>query len=227
MREARGEGRGGCSVPSGHSARPRVTGVQLFQAGGVTDPLRHPHAACNYLCKTFWRLGACKGEVAGSRQMGLFLGSRCLEAEQERSCSSALQDATGVRHLPLALAAAGLKAGKFQSGGERRGQYQELSVVGWCSLTSLHSRSRAAGGAVCVLWLWCHQHKGDICPLVTLSPCPDGAKSSLSLCQLRHGTGMPTWQLTPKPDMGGCRQGVAVCVSCFRELSTFTLPGRF
>lgn len=139
--------------------------------------------------------------------MGLFLGSRCLEAEQERSCSSALQDATGVRHLPLALAAAGLKAGKFQSGGERRGQCQELSAVGWCSLTSLHSRSRAAGGAVCVLWLWCHQHKGDICPLVTLSPCPDGAKSSLSLCQLRHGTGMPTWQLTPKPDTGGVQAG--------------------
>lgn len=25
----------------------------------------------------------------------------------------------------------------------------------------------------------------------------------------------------------GCRQGIAVCGSRFRELSTFTLPGRF
>lgn len=68
--------------------------------------------------------------------MGLFLGSCCLEAEQECSCSSALQDATGVRHLPLALAAVGLQAGKFQSGGERRGRCQELPAVCWCSLTS-------------------------------------------------------------------------------------------
>lgn len=159
--------------------------------------------------------------------MGLFLGSCCLEAEQECSCSSALQDATGVRHLPLALAAAGLQPGKFQSGGERRGQCQELSAVCWCSLTSLHGCTRAAGGAVCVLWVWCHQHKGDICPLVTLSTCPDGAKSSLSLCQLRHGTGMPTWRLTLKSDMRGvCRQEIATCGSHFRDWRTFTLPGR-
>lgn len=89
----------------------------------------------------------------------------------------------------------------------------------WCA--------RAAGGAVCVLWVWCHQHKGDICPLVTLSTCPDGAKSSLSLCQLRHGTGMPTWRLTLKSDMRGvCRQEIATCGSHFRDWRTFTLPGR-
>lgn len=132
----------------------------------------------------------------------------------ECSCSSALQDATGERHLPLALATVGLQAGKFQSGGERRGQCQEQSAVSWCSLTSLHSRARAAG-AVCVLWVWCHQHRGDICPLVTLSPCPDGAKSSLSLCQLKHGTGMPTWRLTMKPDVegrGGAGRGLP-CVA--------------
>lgn len=90
--------------------------------------------------------------------MGLFLGSHCLEAEQECSCSSALQDGTAVRHLPLALAAEGLQAGKFQSGGERRGKSQELCAVCWCSLTSLHSHARAARGAVCVLWVWCHPH---------------------------------------------------------------------
>lgn len=157
---------------------------------------------------------------------GAFKGSHCLEAQQECSCSSALQDATGVRYLPLSLAAVGLQAGKFQSGGERRGQCQQLAAVCWCSLTSLQRRSRAAGGVVCVLWVWCHQHKGDICPSVTLSPCPDGAKSSLSLCQLRHGTGMPTWRLTPKPDVVGCRQGIAMCDSHLRELSTSTLPGR-
>lgn len=69
------------------------------------------------------------------RQVGLFLGSQCLEAEQECCCSSALQDATGVRHLPLALAAVGLQAGTFLSGGERRAQCQELAAVCWCSLT--------------------------------------------------------------------------------------------
>lgn len=46
------------------SARPRVTGVQLFQAGVVINPLRHLHAACNCPCKTFCMLGACRGEVA-------------------------------------------------------------------------------------------------------------------------------------------------------------------
>lgn len=141
--------------------------------------------------------------------MGLFLGSCCLEAEKECSCSSALQDVTGVRHLPLA--AVGLQAGKFQSGGERRGRCQELSAVCWCSLTSLQSCARAAR-AVCVLRVWYHQHKGDICPLVTLSPCPDGAKSSLSLCQLRHGTRMPTWRLILKPGMRGAGRGLP-CVA--------------
>lgn len=46
------------------SARPRVTAVQLFQAGGVTNPLRHLHAACNCPCKTFCMLEAHRGEVA-------------------------------------------------------------------------------------------------------------------------------------------------------------------
>ena len=70
--------------------------------------------------------------------------------------------------------------------------------MGWCPLTSPCSRARAAGGAIRVLRVRCHQHTGDICSLVMFSPCTDGTKSSLSLCQLRHGMGMPTWWLTPK-----------------------------
>lgn len=105
-------------------------------------------------------------------------------------------------------------------------------VVGWCTLTSLHIRARADRGAICVLQVWCHQHTGDICPLVTLFPCPDGAKSLLSVCQLRHGMQMPAWWLTlklgwPRGHMQGSgRQGGAACGSCFREMCTFIFFGK-
>lgn len=106
-------------------------------------------------------------------------------------------------------------------------------MVGRCPLTSPPQPA-----PVCVLWVWCHQCRGDICPLVTFSPWPDGAKSLLAPCwsQLRHGMGMPTQWLILKPGWlrghvrGLGRQegaGRGLLCPCFRELCTFLHPGRF
>lgn len=111
---------------------------------------------------------------------------------------------------------------------KEEGWCRELLVMGQPHLCS---HARAPGGAVCMLWVWSHQHTGDICPLVMLSPCPDGAKSLLFPCQLRHGVGIPTWWLTLKLGQpwvqGSGRQAGAVCSSCFRGCTHSPSLGNF
>lgn len=144
-------------------------------------------------------LGGYRGKVAHGRQMGLALGSCCLEEKQECFCSSALQGTTAVRCLSLALAVVGPPGRKISVRRRKeRAWCQELLAMGHSSLTSPFSCATGARGVICMLWLCCHLHMGDICPSVTFSLCPDGAKSSLALSQLRYEMGMPAWWQTLK-----------------------------
>lgn len=86
--------------------------------------------------------------------MALAVGSRCLEAEWERSCSRALRGATEVRRLPPALAVAGPTGWKISVRRKKEGGLVPGAVGGGSVSSYLplqprqgcrRSRLRAAG----------------------------------------------------------------------------------